>query len=423
VRKKSKTVAPAPYIDINSSADQGSSTTAASERRAVSAADSSAWADRLRLVLADRDVESPREELLYVGEDDWLTAALDGLREPTIAQYARLAAHAGVPLTVLTGAASPARSLAVALRAGLIEAPADVTAEVERAHQLIDASRLLMSWFPARSAELASAAAIAHRARASLHFKMEAGQQAAENLRALWDLDDDQPVGDLAALVEGLGVPVESRVLPEGVHGMTVHDEADARWSALVFVSTRDWWTRQRYSLAHELCHVLYRDTQQVIVDRNEEDSTDLHEVRAEAFARHLLLPDTAVRASLSRGHESDAALVAEIMLSYGVSRTATLKALKAIAGWSEERLASIGSGSLSVTELMSQVHRRDEWQAASADQSEPTASGLLLEMSLHAYREQLVPAETVATVLDRSPSEVVNELTAQGWSPTSQLS
>lgn len=388
----------------------------------MSAADSSAWAERLRLALAQCDLGALREQLLNADEDDWLTSAWEGYREPTIAQYARLAVHAGVPLTVLTGAASPERSLAVALRAGLLEAPANVTAHVERAHKLIDVTRLLLSWFPSRDADLETAAATARRARSSLTFMKDAGRQAAEYLRTLWDLEDEQPVGDLVGLVEGLGVPVERRPLPDDVHGMTVHDESDARWTAVVFISSADWWTRQRYTLAHELCHLLYRDSQPVIVDRDEEDSTDLPEIRAEAFARHLLLPDAAVRDRLTSDYPSDLALVADLILSYGVSRTAVLKALAAVADWSEDRLARVNAGALSVTELMAGAGRQDEWLAACADQREPSPSGLLLDLALNAYREQLVPVDAVADVLDRAGDEVSEELRVQGWAPAREF-
>lgn len=388
----------------------------------MSAAGSSAWAERLHLALAQCDFGALRAHLLSAGEDDWLTSAWEGQQEPTLAQYARLAVHAGVPLTVLTGQVAPERTLAVALRAGLLDAPADVTADVERAHRLIDAARLLLSWFPARDADLASAAVTARRARSSLSFMKDAGKQAAQNLRTLWDLDDEDPVGDLVGLVEGLGVPVERRPLPEDVHGMTVHDESDARWTAVVFVSSADWWTRQRYTLAHELCHLLYRDSQPVIVDRDEEDSTELSEIRAEAFARHLLLPDAAVRGRVSRGYPSDLSLMADLVLSYGVSRTAVLKALQAVAQWSDDRRARVDADALSVSDLMAEAGRRDEWQAACAGQREPSSSGLLLDLALNAYRDQLVPLTLVADVLDRPADEVADELTAQGWAPVQEL-
>lgn len=383
----------------------------------MSAADSPAWADRLRVVLANRDPGAIRSMVLNEGEEDWIGPAYDGLQEPTMAQYARLAVHLEVPLAVLTGSTPAERNLAIALRAGLLEASADVSLDVERANALIEHARLLLSWFPAQDADFASAVSVARRASSSLPFMKDAGRQAAENLRALWNLPDEQPLGDLALRIEALGVPVECRRLPSGVHGMTVHDESTERWTAVVFVSTADWWTRQRYSLAHELCHLIYRDSQPVIVDRNEEESTDLSEVRAEAFARHLLLPENALRGVLRRAHGSDSELVADIMLSYGVSRTVALRALKD-AGWDDDRAARVDEQSTSVNDLMTQAGRIDEWQALCADQGEFGASRLLLELALHAYREALVPADAVAEVLHRPTNIVTAELAAQGWTP-----
>src|SRR5260370_36355003 len=157
----------------------------------------------------------------------------------------------------------------------------------------------------------------------------EAGRRTAGKVRDALELGDG-PIADLVGLVEGCGMPIAFQPLPENLHGINVRDEQDGRVLRAIVVSSGDYWTRQRFTLGHELCHGLYDDEGQVIADRVEGPDT-LPELRAESFARHLLQPARAVAQEVRAARDArgrPAALVARLMTTYRVSRAVVVKAL-----------------------------------------------------------------------------------------------
>jgi len=138
-------------------------------------------------------------------------------------------------------------------------------------------------------------------------FRVRAGQKSAQLVRDGLRLGAD-PIPDLVDLAERLGFPVAFRALPEDMHGLNVQDQREGIVTRLIIVSTRGPWTLRRYTLAHELCHALYDDAGRVIVDVVEEP-VRLPEVRAESFARHLLLPADALARDVEQARLEGAAL------------------------------------------------------------------------------------------------------------------
>jgi Zn-dependent peptidase ImmA (M78 family) len=98
-----------------------------------------------------------------------------------------------------------------------------------------------------------------------------------------------------------LGVDVISMNVPDNEHGLSMCDPATGR--VVIAVATTPHPMRQRSSIAHELGHVLAVDLDQpeplVPGDRSQQ------EIRADSFARHLLLPLSAVRRHFPSGHNS----------------------------------------------------------------------------------------------------------------------
>lgn len=110
----------------------------------------------------------------------------------------------------------------------------------------------------------------------------------------------------IAAMEDRFGVDVAITGLPQGVDGLA--------WQAdtfrLVLLAPTDLWTRQRFTLAHELCHILARDARSVVVESRVAPGRqkDLAEVRANVFASHLLMPARELtRAAAAEGGLSDA--------------------------------------------------------------------------------------------------------------------
>ncbi|MEU6244577.1 XRE family transcriptional regulator [Streptomyces sp. NPDC047024] len=71
----------------------------------------------------------------------------------------------------------------------------------------------------------------------------------------------------------------------------------------IVLLATTQEWTRARFTLAHEVGHILARDAQELRADTAPQPGRqkDYSEVRANVFAAHFLLPEADVRAAWER--------------------------------------------------------------------------------------------------------------------------
>lgn len=119
--------------------------------------------------------------------------------------------------------------------------------------------------------------------------KWEAIQQAeriaAEERRRLGLAD--APLPGVAELLEGQGVRTAKADLPQDISGLTV---ADPDVGVLVVVNGAHVPWRQRFSFAHEYCHVLLDRDEKGAISRTTDRDT-LPEVRANAFAAAFLMP------------------------------------------------------------------------------------------------------------------------------------
>ncbi|MDQ0846059.1 XRE family transcriptional regulator [Streptomyces sp. V1I6] len=126
----------------------------------------------------------------------------------------------------------------------------------------------------------------------------------------------------ITACAKAYGVDVAITALPDGVNGVTWQSDT----FRLVLVSPSSVWTRQRFTLAHELGHILARDAQDPMVEKRIRPGRvkDLTEVRANAFASHLLMPAPEVEKRFTQvvaadgklGRDAFARLVVEFKVS-----------------------------------------------------------------------------------------------------------
>lgn len=128
--------------------------------------------------------------------------------------------------------------------------------------------------------------------RPAAHLSAEAqGRLLAEAVRKELELGLG-PVLDVAEPAESmLGVDTAVLDLPEKVSGFTALDPA--REVTLVLVNAAHVPERQRFTLAHELGHVLFGDGAEA---HQLDGERTLEERRCDAFARHLLAPAQGVR-------------------------------------------------------------------------------------------------------------------------------
>ncbi len=363
-------------------------------------------------------------------EPAWVANAIAGERQPAMHEYLIISSLVSLPVTVLSGLVDADRSSGVALRAGTLASPTQVSANAQkRGVELIEARRLVGSWYASDSAYRTSALEKLRQVISYDKFAPMAGRNTAQQVRAMLSklgiIDADGPIGDLVSIVESLGVPVElSTDMPEGLHGVTVHDEALGSWDAAIVIRVADYWTRQRYTLAHELCHVLYRDSGLVSIndDATETSGADA-ERRAEHFARHFLMPTGAAR-RVWRYHSTRSDIrrsLCELMMHFGVSREAALvflSAEKLIPPKSVEELRRD-----LVKDQMGEAGLGSAWGQLIAGQHDPSASVWLLESALKLYRQRLVPGSLVANILGQSESSIIGELERQGWGPVESAS
>lgn len=127
----------------------------------------------------------------------------------------------------------------------------------------------------------------------------------AETFRAGHGLDA-RPLGDLFELLHGtIGCDVTAMEAGEEEHGLSMRDPDSGR--IVIAVATTRHPMRQRSSLAHELGHVLAGDLTSGAVAQP--GSRRPVEIRADAFARHLLLPVAGLHARFGSASE----LVAQV--------------------------------------------------------------------------------------------------------------
>src|SRR5258708_21343972 len=97
-----------------------------------------------------------------------------------------------------------------------------------------------------------------------------------------------QPLGDLLEVIEhATGIDVAVLDVGPDEHGLTMRDPA--RGTVFIGVARTRNPMRQRSTLAHELGHVLFDDW--VDSDGGDWSRRSPAEIRADAFARHLLVP------------------------------------------------------------------------------------------------------------------------------------
>ena len=131
---------------------------------------------------------------------------------------------------------------------------------------------------------------------------IQQGAAVAADERRRLDLGDD-PIQDIAEVLESGGVRTGEVPLSEDVSGLTV-DGPDI--GILVVVNKEHPKIRQRFSFAHEYAHVLLDRDRPTVSRASERD--DLREVRANAFAAAFLMPDEGVRryvGGLGKGQQS----------------------------------------------------------------------------------------------------------------------
>ncbi len=129
------------------------------------------------------------------------------------------------------------------------------------------------------------------------------GDELAERERNRLNLGEG-PIRDFVELLEAQGVRAFELDLPEGVSGIFLTDRGHGLSAIVAAGEVQD---RQRFSYAHEYCHLL-ADRRRGAFVSSQENRDDLLEVRANSFAASFLLPERGVLATLRAIGKGDTA-------------------------------------------------------------------------------------------------------------------
>ncbi|WP_328499751.1 ImmA/IrrE family metallo-endopeptidase [Streptomyces sp. NBC_00457] len=362
------------------------------------------------------EAKAPLAQLIeLLGSKADLDDLVTGSRLPSLYEATALGAFFKVPPSTLLQAKSP--SMGVSFRLGQLEGIRDVSSDVAHAAKLLSVDRLTRDWGHEEPViplpKFAPSKSWSYR---------EAGEKTASRLRAFLDIDDLEPVEDLTALVESLGYPVEYRPLPTDVHGISVPEDWDGFSAWVVLINCEDNWARQRFTLAHELSHILQRDSGHIVIDRAVLDDDRRAERIADSFARNFLLPEEAVQCAYSRSgkvsqFEQMASLVTNLMLTYGVSRDASMYALQETIKDISISPAFVACREARVSDLMRISGNEKNWFEVKGNQGNPFPSDRLTQQALNAYAAGLIPLRAVADVIaDGDQAAAMDQLRSAGW-------
>jgi Zn-dependent peptidase ImmA (M78 family)/transcriptional regulator with XRE-family HTH domain/predicted HTH domain antitoxin len=236
----------------------------------------------------------------------------------------------------------------------------------------------------------------------------ERGRIAAERVREMLGIGSG-PMADLIEAAEYLtGADVGTVPLPPKVPGVCVTDPE--RSTSIVLVSSTDVAERQRFTLAHELAHLLSGD--RTHVDAVDGDRSSL-EMLCDEFARHLLIPEEGVRAWLSRvGHGVDDRVMALLARYFGVSPEVTRIQLDRMGLLPDEfRDAGLPTGRRWAYRY-GWGPQFDSDQAAAGQSRVPRR---ILDRAVEAYREGKLGIGVLAKLQDRSVSQMEQALDEAG--------
>lgn len=229
-------------------------------------------------------------------------------------------------------------------------------------------------------------------------------RELATTFRAEHDLAD-RPLGDLFELVAvALGCDVLAMAAPDEEHGFTAQDPVTG--TVVIAVATTPHPMRQRSSIAHEIGHVLAGDLARAGAVRP--GSRTAAEVRADAFARHLLLPLNAVlqrAASASDPQE----LLAQLVQDFGLSPQAA--AIQMIEAQVVTRSQAEQLRSLTSRQLAARYGWLSQYRALAAASQQERAPQRLMRRAVRAYQHGLLSVEEIALWYRGDVTELREEL------------
>jgi Zn-dependent peptidase ImmA (M78 family)/transcriptional regulator with XRE-family HTH domain len=240
----------------------------------------------------------------------------------------------------------------------------------------------------------------------------EQGQAMAETLRLQWNLGA-APISDIQELIETkTGVDVASVVLAASVDGICVTEQTAGIAVLLVNCNDRSH-QRQRFTLAHELGHLLAGDTTRVEMG---DSARSRAELRAHAFARNFLVPAAGVATFSDPSKPVDPETLARLAHFYGVSHDAALVQLHQlgrVTAYQKNRLAGVTAQTGAT-----RYGWYDEWRIEADRAGRPRIPKRLWARAVAAYQGGAIGIGALARLTNDQPAVLAERLQAEGIEP-----
>lgn len=298
--------------------------------------------ERVRKVMVEASVKQAAFAEAIGLAPDKLSKSLSGVRRFTSLDLARIAEFGKVTVDWLLTGREPLRpSIAARTSAPAVgrhghDSLQDLVERFTTAHEVLD----LLDLVP----ELPELPSV----RPDLKRYVDQGVALADDALARLAAAGTPAVGGLdtadllQAMERAFGVDVAKIRLPDGIDG--------AAWQAdgfrLIMIAPTEVPTRQRFTLAHELGHILARDAQDLLTETQLSPGRqkDLTEVRANVFAANLLMPRSEISAAVLDNGVTDEQLTT-LVVRFQVSPSALaarLAQLGVIASETADRLRGL---------------------------------------------------------------------------------
>ncbi|MBK0869382.1 ImmA/IrrE family metallo-endopeptidase [Saccharopolyspora sp. HNM0986] len=331
-----------------------------------------------------------------------LSKSLSGARRFSSLDLANIAEIGGVTVDWLLGTerSKPAVAARAATPAGSVADKAIETAETI-------------------SEVRAGLAGLGYRARSTPELRFapaELGIRQGADLaqQALARLPEGPPgVGaDLFATLERcFGIEVAVQHLNGRFDGLAWIDD-DAR---VIVVGTTEVPTRQRFTLAHELAHILAGDDQLHVDEDVMEWRRAVSELRANSFAAHFLMPEAVIAGRLATDAPIDRRAFAELVMHLAVSPDALAWRLHSLARVSPaQRDQFRRMSTVQCAHLTERTDQYGEWRNASKHSRSPAA---LTGDALDAYLEGKITLRPVAQLCGLPVETLRDTLDSGAWS------
>lgn len=222
-----------------------------------------------------------------------------------------------------------------------------------------------------------------------------------------------QPLGDLGTVIEqATGIDVAVLDADPDQHGMTMRDPV--RGTVFIGVARTRNPMRQRSTLAHELGHVLFEDWTDADTE-NWSDRTPT-EIRADAFAQHLLAPVDGVREFVGTRPDITQATLSAVVQRFLVSPK--IAAIVLHQAGCIDTLTKRKWMTLFTPQLATRFGWIDQYETLRADSDRRRAPQRLLARAIKGYAEGVLSAQTIATLRGITADEAVSDLHAAGIVP-----